>query len=292
MRGESIPKLPAYPSRITLPKGRFLDLSQGPLVMGILNCSPDSFHSGSRVSDPGMARERGLEMAEAGAAILDLGGESTRPGSDYVSADEELERILPALKALRAVSDLPISIDSRKAAVAAAALSEGADIVNDISALEDDPQMAQLIVNSGAAVVLMHKRGEPKTMQESPSYTHVVSEIRDYLLARAQAARSLGIDGERIILDPGFGFGKRYEDNFDILAHLAEISQEGYPVLIGLSRKSFLGRATGRDVADRLAATTSAHTLALLGGAAILRAHDVAQAVDAVRVVQALLSRP
>jgi dihydropteroate synthase len=277
--------------RIGLPRGRFLELGSTPLVMGIVNCTPDSFFAGSRAASVQDACERALAMEAAGAAIVDLGGESTRPGSDYVSEAEEIERVLPVVMAIRERSGLPISVDTRKAAVARLALEAGADIVNDISALEDDPAMAGLAAASGAALVLMHKRGEPKTMQAAPDYADAVAEVRGYLGRRAELALAAGVPRDRIVLDPGFGFGKRYEDNLDLLIHLAEISGAGYPVLVGLSRKSFLGTATGRGVGERLAATAAAQTVAMLSGAAIVRAHDVAEALDAARLVGALKAR-
>lgn len=279
------------PGRIGLPRGRFLDLALAPLVMGIVNRTPDSFFEGSRAGSSAQALERALAMEEAGAAIVDLGGESTRPGAEYVSEDEEIERVLPVVEAIRARSDIPISVDTRKARVARLALEAGADIINDISALEDDEGMAALAARSGAALALMHKRGEPRTMQEAPSYSDVVAEVRGYLLARADYALAAGVARESIVLDPGFGFGKRYEDNLDLLFHLAEIADAGYPVLVGLSRKSFLGTATGKGIGERLAATTAAQTAAMLSGASIVRAHDIAEALDAAKLVRALKAR-
>jgi len=277
--------------RIGLPRGRSLGLGPTPLIMGIVNCTPDSFFEGSRAASVRDACERALAMESAGAAIVDLGGESTRPGSDYVSEAEEIERVLPVVEAIRRRSGLPISVDTRKANVARLALGAGADIINDVSAAEDDPGMAALAALSGAALVLMHKRGDPKTMQAAPAYADVVAEVRGYLLSRAEFALAAGLPRDRIVLDPGFGFGKRYEDNLDLLFHLAEISGAGYPVLVGLSRKSFLGTATGRGVGERLAATTAAQTAAMLSGAAIVRAHDVAEALDAAKLVGALAGR-
>jgi dihydropteroate synthase len=279
------------PGRIGLPRGRFLDLALAPLVMGIVNRTPDSFFEGSRAESSAQALARAMAMEEAGAAIVDLGGESTRPGSEYVSEDEEIERVLPVVEAIRMRSGIPISVDTRKARVARLALEAGADIINDISALEDDEGMAALAARSGAALVLMHKRGEPKTMQAAPSYSDAVAEIRGYLTERARFALAAGVARDRIILDPGFGFGKRYEDNLDLLVHLAEIADAGYPVLVGLSRKSFLGTATGKGIGERLAATTAAQTAAMLSGAAIVRAHDVAEALDAAKLVRALKAR-
>jgi dihydropteroate synthase len=259
--------------------------------MGIINCTPDSFFEGSRRVDPAQALERALAMESQGASILDVGGESSRPGSGYVDQETELARVVPVVKAIRAASGVCVSVDTRKAAVALAALEAGADIVNDISALEDDPGMAGVIRSSGAAVILMHKRGEPKTMQEAPEYQDVVAEVREYLGARARFALSSGIGADRIVLDPGFGFGKRYEDNLDLLIHLAELSPEGYPLLVGASRKAFLGMATGRGVHERMPASIAVHAIAMRSGAAIVRAHDVAETVDAARLAKALADR-
>lgn len=279
------------PGPLSLPGGRSLSFNGGCLVMGIVNCTPDSFFPESRTPVPADAAERALGMVEEGAAIIDLGGESTRPGSAYVDAATEAARVVPVVAAIRKRSTVPISVDTRKAAVARAALEAGADIINDIAALEDDGELAPLVAESGAAVILMHKRGNPETMQAGPRYADAVAEVKDYLDRRAAFARSAGIGADRIVLDPGIGFGKRVEDNLDILVKLAVFRNSGYPVLAGLSRKSFLGAVTGRDVEGRLAATTAAHAIAVMNGASIIRVHDVAAAIDAVRVAQALLAR-
>jgi dihydropteroate synthase len=276
------------PSPLELPGGRFLSFGNGCLVMGIVNATPDSFFPGSRATSAEAAVERALEMEAEGAAIIDIGGESTRPGAAYVDAGVETARVVPVVEGIRKRSPIPISIDTRKATVARAALDAGADIVNDISALEDDPELGPLVASRGAALVLMHKKGNPGTMQEDPAYDDVAAEIAAYLGSRAAYAVGLGIAGNRIVLDPGIGFGKRVGDNLAILAKLAVFLDCGYPVLVGLSRKSFLGEITGRPAADRLQATTAAHCAAVLAGASILRVHDVAAAVDAVRVARAL----
>lgn len=278
--------------RIGLPRGRSLDLARAPLVMGVINLTPDSFWEGSRADGAEAALATARAMVAEGADILDLGGESTRPGSAYVSEEEELSRVVPALAAIRAELDVPISVDTRKAAVARAALDAGADIVNDVSALEDDPDMAAVAAMAGAAVVLMHKKGTPLDMQRDPSYADAPREILDYLVARARQAREAGISPDRIVLDPGIGFGKRVEDNLDIIKHLARFKDAGYPVLVGLSRKSFLGALTGRAGAERLAGTVAANAAAMLAGADIVRVHDVAPAVDAAALVRALRQRP
>jgi dihydropteroate synthase len=277
---------------LRLPRGRSLDLGAGPFVMGVVNCTPDSFFPASRAAGAEEAFAAALAMIAQGADIIDLGGESTRPGSDYVEEGEEMKRVLPVVARLRAATAVPISVDTRKRAVAEEALAAGADMINDVSALEDDPAMAGAIAGAHAAVVLMHKRGEPKTMQEAPAYGDPVAEIASYLRARAEAAQEAGIGRESIVLDPGMGFGKRLEDNLDILKRLAQIAALGYPVLVGLSRKSFLGTVTGRDAAGRLAATTAANAIAMVAGADIIRVHDAAAARDAASLVRALRARP
>ncbi|MDR0877117.1 MAG: dihydropteroate synthase [Treponema sp.] len=275
--------------KLFLPGGAVLDLSGAPLVMGIVNCNDDSFFSPSRARNEA-AVERALQLVEDGAGIIDFGGESTRPGASYVSAEEELERLIPVIEAFRKRSPVPVSVDTRKAAVARASLAAGADIINDISALEDDPFMAPLCAEKGAAVVLMHKKGTPENMQDKPWYTDAASEVHDYLLQAAARAEHAGIRSSRIILDPGIGFGKRLEDNLHILNRLAEICRSGYPVLVGLSRKTFIGELTGRPVPERLAGTLGANAYSLLKGAKIFRVHDVKETVDLVKVLYGVVS--
>jgi dihydropteroate synthase len=250
--------------------------------MGIVNLTADSFYPASRSRTPVLAAEAALAMEAEGAAIIDLGGESTRPGSEYVGEAEELERVVPAVEAIRARTSIPISVDTRKAAVAGAALEAGADIINDVSALESDPAMAALAARSGATVVLMHKRGEPKTMQDAPAYADCAAEVAGYLAQAAGRAMAAGIGRDRIILDPGIGFGKRLEDNLDILSRLGLVAALGYPVLVGLSRKAFVGAITGRGVDGRLAGSLGAACAAYAAGARIFRVHDVAATVDAL----------
>jgi dihydropteroate synthase len=286
---------------ISLPGGALLDFSH-PLVMTIVNCTPDSFYPPSRSMDGEEAAERALKAEAEGADIIDFGAESTRPGSDYIPQDEELRRLLPALKAFRRQSALPVSADTRRAQMARAALDEGADIINDISALAD-PEMPGLCAKRGAAVVLMHMRGIPKTMQDglAPEFSvgnvpeidapDIVLEIREFLLRAAEKALAAGIGRERIILDPGIGFGKSTRDNLVILSRLAEISPGDYPLLIGLSRKRFIGELlAGRDVSQRLGGTLGAEAAALYGGADILRVHDTAETVDLVRIWHGVVS--
>jgi dihydropteroate synthase len=229
-------------------------------------------------------------MAAAGAGIVDLGGESTRPGSDYVGEDEELERVIPAVEAIRRESDVPLSVDTRKAAVARAALDAGADIVNDISALRHDAAMAALVAERGAPVVLMHMQGDPKTMQEAPAYADCPAEVRAFLLDAAGRAEAAGVRRDRILLDPGIGFGKRLGDNLALIARLGELASSGYPVLVGLSRKSFVGAITGMPVEGRLAGSLGAACAAYLGGARIFRVHDPAQTADALALFASILS--
>jgi dihydropteroate synthase len=262
--------------------------------MGIVNVTPDSFFPGSRVFDPDRAVEQGLRMAEEGAEILDVGGESTRPGSDPVNEAAEIKRVVPVISGLRRSTDRPISIDTQKAVVAEAAIEAGADIVNDVSALRHDPEMGPLIARKRVPVVLMHMRGTPKTMQASPAYKDVVEEVRSELSDYAETAKGMGIRSDQIILDPGIGFGKRQEDNIALIRGLPRLSELGYPVLLGASRKSFIGRMLApagdpRPVEDRLAGTLAVHLFASLLGADILRVHDVRETRDALRVFSTLL---
>ena len=256
------------------------------LIMGILNVTPDSFWEQSRAFSVDAALERALLLEDEGADILDIGGESTRPGSEYVDEAEEKNRILPVITAIRQKSDIPISIDTRKSGVMRAAFNAGADICNDISALEDDPEMAPFVAEAGIPVILMHKQGVPASMQKHPVYSDPVQEVKEYLLARARFAENAGIGHDKIILDPGIGFGKRYEDNCALINGLRVLTETGYPVLMALSRKSCIGRMTGRTTDDRLAGTLAANLIAVQKGAAILRVHDVAQTHDILSVLQ------
>lgn len=273
---------------VKLPSGALLDLRGRPLVMAIVNCTEDSFYPGSHNAGPDAAVDRAFAAAEAGADIIDLGGESTRPGAAYVDEAEERRRLIPVIRAFRGRKQTPVSVDTRKGPVARAALEAGADIINDISALEDDPALGPLCAERGAPVVLMHKKGVPGDMQNKPFYEDVVGEVRAYLAAAATRALAAGIPPEHIILDPGIGFGKRREDNLAILARLGEIRSLGYPVLVGLSRKTIIGDLTGRDVSRRLAGTLAANALCLMEGAGIIRVHDVGEAVDLVKVISAI----
>jgi dihydropteroate synthase len=256
--------------------------------MAIVNCTDDSFYPASRNNSAEEALKRALKAEEDGANIIDFGGESTRPGAAYISAEEELNRIVPVIREFRKHSKLPISVDTRKAVVAKAALDAGADIINDVSAMEDDPLMGSLCAERGAALVLMHKKGIPENMQDKPYYENVVSEVYSYLMKTADKARGIGIPPQNIILDPGIGFGKRLEYNLNLLAHLEELSSSVYPVLMGLSRKRFIGEVTGRDSEDRLAGTLAANMTSLFAGANILRVHDTAETADIVKMFYAV----
>jgi dihydropteroate synthase len=256
--------------------------------MGIVNCNGDSFYPPSRALAEAAA-EKALAQAGEGAGIIDLGAESTRPGAAYISAGEELERLMPVIEAVRRRSRIPLSIDTRKAEVARACLDAGADIINDISALEDDPEMGRVCGEKNAAVILMHKRGTPETMQDKPCYGDAAAEVGAYLGAAAVRAMEQGIPRERIILDPGIGFGKRLEDNLAVLARLAEICGRDYPVLIGVSRKGFIGKLTGRPAAERLAGTLAVEAWSILQGARIIRVHDVGETADMVKVLWSLM---
>ncbi len=260
-----------------------------PLVMGIVNCTPDSFYAGGRYPDAGSALEGALSQIAQGADILDVGGESSRPGSDYVEAGEERDRILPVIEGIRRESDIPVSVDTRKAEVAAAALDAGATMINDISALRDDPGLADLAARREVPVCLMHMKGTPRDKQKDPRYDDAVGEIAAELRAWAERAELSGIPGERIVLDPGIGFGKRQEDNLAILRDLSAFRALGSPLLIGLSRKSFLGNLLGgAPPEDRGAATLSAHVWCALQGVDILRVHDVKDTVEALTVLEEL----
>jgi dihydropteroate synthase len=259
-----------------------------PIVMGVVNVTPDSFSDGGEWLDPAAAIAHGRELIAQGAQILDVGGESTRPGAQPVTAAEELRRVLPVLEGL-AGAGARLSIDTSKAAVAAAALDAGATIVNDVTALRGDRAMAALVAERGCEVCLMHMLGEPRTMQRDPRYGNVVDDVRAFLAARLAVAVEAGIDESRVWLDPGIGFGKTIDHNLELIARLDEIVALGRPVVVGTSRKSFLGRITGRDAGERVPGTIATNVLALARGARVFRVHDVAQARDALLVAAATL---
>jgi dihydropteroate synthase len=252
--------------------------------MGVLNVTPDSFSDGGVHLDPEVAAAAARRMVEEGAAIVDVGGESTRPGSDGVSLDEELRRVVPVLELLR--GDVPVSIDTAKAEVARRALSLGAELVNDVTALRGDPDLAGVVADAGAYLCLMHMQGEPRTMQADPRYGDVASEVAAFLEDRLRAAVAAGIPEERICVDPGIGFGKTVEHNLELVRRLDVLTSLGRPVLVGFSRKSSLGRLTGSD--DLLAASLAAALASYEHGATILRVHDVKAHVDALTVAGAV----
>ena len=267
---------------------RELPLGGRPLVMGILNVTPDSFSDGGRFASCEAAVSHGLRMREQGADIIDVGGESTRPGSESVDADEETRRVEPVIEALCGRSDAVVSVDTRKAAVARRALQAGARIVNDVSALTHDPDMASVVRDTGAGAVLMHMRGTPRTMQDAPGYGDVVAEVAGHLRRRVAAVVAGGVPSACLAVDPGIGFGKEPAHNLQLLVRLRELGSIGLPVVVGLSRKSFLGKLTGREVQDRLAGSIAALSFCVLNGAHVMRVHDVAASVDAIRVLRAL----
>ncbi len=267
---------------------RELDFRQGPLVMGVLNCTPDSFFPGSRLADSEEALERAAGMVEAGADILDVGGESTRPGSEPAEEAEERRRVVPVIEGIRRRWDVLVSVDTRKAGVAQAALEAGADMINDVSGLRDDPALAGLAAARGVPVVVMHMRGTPKTMQKAPHYEDTVREVLEELAEMAEGALVAGVAPEMIILDPGIGFGKRLEDNLRLIRHGQALRSLGFPLLVGLSRKSFIGAVLEVPVEERLLGSIVAGAAAAINGADILRVHDVAETVQMVRMLKSL----
>jgi len=259
-----------------------------PLVMGILNATPDSFSDGGRYADPQDALEHGRALAAAGADIIDVGGESTRPGSDEVPVDVELMRVLPIVAALARELAVPVSVDTRHAEVAAACLGAGASVVNDVSGFRD-PAMVEAVAASDAGVVIMHMLGEPKTMQAEPAYGDVVGEVTAYLAGQAAMLETAGIARDRIALDPGLGFGKTTGHNLELMRRLPELSSLGHPVLVGASRKRFIGEISGQDRPEmRVSGSVAAAVWAVLHGADIVRVHDVAETVQALRIVTAI----
>lgn len=265
-----------------------LDFTRCTLVMGILNVTPDSFYGGSRRPDPAKAIADGVMMAASGADIIDIGGESTRPGAQPVTEAEELERVLPVVRGLRREVAVPISIDTYKSHIARAALDDGADIVNDISALRFDPAMVSLVAAEQVPLVLMHMQGTPQTMQVEPCYDDVTREVRDFLAGQMYEAMDAGVVPEAIILDPGIGFGKTIEHNLQLLRGLPVLAALGQPLLVGVSRKAFIGKILGLEPVDRLEGSLAAAVAADLSGANIVRVHDVAETCKAIRVADAI----
>jgi dihydropteroate synthase len=255
--------------------------------MGVLNVTPDSFSDGGRFFDPETAVRHGVRLAEEGAALIDVGGESTRPGAAPVGVEEELRRVIPVIERLHGATGAVISVDTSKPEVMRAAAAAGAGLINDVRALRE-PGALEAASSSGCAVCLMHMRGEPRTMQASPAYQDVVGEVRAFLEERTAACRMAGISADRLVLDPGFGFGKTLEHNLTLLRHLRGLGSAGLPVMVGLSRKSMVGKLTGRAEGERLVGSVVLAALAGLAGASIVRAHDVASTVEALQVVAAV----
>jgi len=268
-------------------RGREVVCGSRTLIMGILNVTPDSFSDGGRFYNPEKALTRGLEMVEQGADIIDVGGESTRPGSMPVSAEEEIRRTVAVIETLRSKTDKLISIDTQKAEVARAALAAGADIINDVSALAG-PGMAEVAAETGAGLVLMHMKGTPETMQINPRYDNAVASVREFLEERMAFAVSRGIAPEQIALDPGIGFGKTDEHNLALLNGIPSLTAFGRPVLIGVSRKSFIGRLLQRETAERLSGSLALAAFSIMRGAHILRVHDVKESCDVVGLMDKL----
>lgn len=265
-----------------------LDLSQKTYVMGVLNITPDSFSDGGCFLDSEDAYQRALQIEKEGADIIDIGGESTRPGSLGVSAELELKRVTPVLKRLKKRLKIPISIDTTKAEVAEAALEEGASIVNDVSGLRGDEKIASVCASYSAGLVLMHMKGNPRTMQRHPAYKNLLKEVRLYLEKAIKVARAYGVKKEYIIIDPGIGFGKTLKHNLEIIKELSFFKRLGFPLLIGLSRKSFIGKILDLKPEQRLLPTVCANAVAIYNGADIIRVHDVKEAVMAARMVDAV----
>ena len=261
---------------------------EAPLLVGILNVTPDSFSDGGAHLDPVAAVDHAGRMVAEGAGMIDVGGESTRPGAETVSASEEAARVIPIIRRLKSELAVPVSVDTRKAEVARQALEEGADVVNDVSALRD-PEMAAVVAGAGAGLVLMHMRGTPATMQQAPAYQDVAAEVRDELAAALDAAVAGGVRRERVVLDPGIGFAKNQDHNLDMLAHLGVLLRLGRPVMLGVSRKAFIGALLGgRPPAQRAVGTAAACVAGLLEGVRIFRVHDVAVVREALLVAEAI----
>lgn len=265
-----------------------IDMRRRTALMGILNVTPDSFSDGGRYLEARKAIARGVELAEQGADIIDIGGESTRPGARPLSAPEEIERVVPVVRELRRVISIPLSIDTVKAEVARAALDAGADVVNDISALRFDPDMISLIVEEKVPVVLMHMQGTPRTMQESPRYQNVLQEVKDFLRSRVAFSVERGVAAGQIVIDPGIGFGKDLEHNLALIRGISTLTSLAQPVLVGPSRKTFIGKILNVGPDDRLEGSLAAAVAAALGGAGMIRMHDVKEARRAMALADAI----
>ncbi len=268
-------------------RGQTLDLTR-PQVMGVLNVTPDSFSDGGRHASLAAAVAHGVRLAEEGAALIDVGGESTRPGASPVGLAEELDRVVPVIERLRAATPAIVSVDTSKPEVMRAAAAAGAGLINDVRALCEPGALAAAAA-TGCAVCLMHMQGQPRTMQHEPSYADVVGEVRAFLAARLAAARAGGLGADQLLVDPGFGFGKNLKHNLTLLRHLGELATLDAPLLVGLSRKSLLGTLTGRGADERIHGSIALAVLAVAAGARIVRAHDVAATVDALKVTAAVI---
>ncbi len=270
-------------------KGKKICLGQRTWIMGVINITPDSFSDGGLYFDKEKALKKGLQLVDEGSDIIDIGGESTRPGSEPIPAEEEINRVIPAITALRKRTEVLISVDTTKSEVAKAALDHGADIINDISSLRFDPQMASLAAREDVPVILMHMKGIPKTMQAHPTYEDVLYEVKAFLKESIDRAQASGIKKENIIIDPGIGFGKRLKDNLTLINNLHVLEELDRPILVGVSRKSFIGTILDSPPQERLEGTIASAILSVVHGAAILRVHDVASVKKAVRVAEAII---
>lgn len=269
-------------------KDRTIEINDRPLVMGVVNVTPDSFFDGGRYATPDAAIRHALRLAEEGADLLDIGAESTRPGADSIDEGEERRRLMPVVTAVAKAVSIPISVDTMKATVARAALEAGAVIVNDVSALQADPAMAEVVATTGAGVVLMHMQGSPRTMQKAPVYDDVVGEVAEFFRERMRFCRDRGIEQDQIVLDPGIGFGKLLLHNLTLLGQLETFVSFGRPILVGVSMKSFIGQVVGRPVEERSWGTAAAIALAVSKGAGILRVHDVKAMKEVVAMAAAI----
>jgi dihydropteroate synthase len=278
---------------LKLPSGSLV-LGECTLIMGVLNVTPDSFSDGGEFLDPQKAVEHALKMQAAGADLLDIGGETTKPGSEATPVDEELRRVIPVLQGLRAVLKVPVSIDTRKSEVAEAAIRSGAQLINDVSGLKHDPRLTEIAARYRVPLILMHMRGEPQTMQNGPFARDVIKDVTRGWHASIKVARAAGVPKSQIILDPGIGFGKSFAQNYELLQKLPALARLGYPLLVGASRKGFLGATLARDgkslpPEERLWATAAAVSASILGGAHMVRVHDVAEMVQVARVADCVL---
>ena len=270
-----------------------IDVTGGPLVMGILNVTPDSFADGGKYNDSQAAIDAALAMVAEGASIIDIGGESTRPGSNPVTAVQQIKRVLPVIEGIASQSDIPMSIDTTSAEVAEEAIDAGAVIVNDISAFQDDEAMASVCADKKVGVILMHMLGTPKNMQKQPEYTDVIKNVQAFLLQRISIAVQMGISRDSIVLDPGIGFGKTPDHNLKLIQEISSFHQLGFPLMVGLSRKSFIGKVLNEeDPSNRLVGTIAAHTWCVAGNVQILRVHDVKETIQTAKMIQAIGSAP